>query len=227
MRFFSIAQQVMVSIKFGFQIQTIFSYIVRMRGEYVVFAIYLCGIYLFTQGYLLTRLALPDISTESSIATFNKTVFVVVDALRYDFMAPSKLNSFYTNHLPILTNTLKTSPKNAAMLKVIADSPTTTMQRLLALMTGTLPTLIDASSNFNSGNALNEDSLIAQIYRQNGSVRHVGDDTWCSLFPSMNETHPMDSFNVPFPVIIGLGSGYSRRTNYTDPLFDRQGHPGS
>ena len=43
-----------------------------------------------------------------------------------------------------------------------ADPPTTTMQRLKALTTGSLPTFVDAGSNFASS-AIVEDNLIKQL----------------------------------------------------------------
>ena len=90
------------------------------------------------------------------------------------------------------------TPNNAFLLPFIADPPTTTLQRLKGLMTGTLPTFIDAGSNF-AGTAIDEDNLIDQLYKANKTLVHLGDDTWHSLFPGyfdQNLTHAYDSFNV-------------------------------
>jgi phosphatidylinositol glycan class O len=43
----------------------------------------------------------------------------------------------------------------------MADAPTTTMQRLKGMMTGGLPTFIDAGSNFESA-AITEDNIIVR-----------------------------------------------------------------
>lgn len=54
------------------------------------------------------------------------------------------------NNMPIISHLLASEPQNAMLMHFIADPPTTTMQRLKALTTGTLPTFIDAGSNFAS-----------------------------------------------------------------------------
>lgn len=58
-----------------------------------------------------------------------------------------------------------------------ADAPTTTMQRLKALTTGSLPTFIDIGSNF-AGTAILEDNWIDEIIATNRSIVLLGDDTW-------------------------------------------------
>ncbi|CAG8638693.1 5373_t:CDS:2, partial [Acaulospora colombiana] len=83
-------------------------------------------------------------------------------------------------------------------LSYVADAPTTTLQRLKALTTGTLPTFIDAGSNF-AGSAIIEDNLIYQLFGQNKKIAFMGDDTWLSLFPDQFDptmTNPFPSFNV-------------------------------
>ena len=98
----------------------------------------------------------------------------------------------------MLYETAVERPENALLLPFIADPPTTTLQRLKGLTTGTLPTLIDAGSNF-AGTAIDEDNLIAQLRNASKRVVHLGDDTWHALFPDMFEpdlTKPYDSFNV-------------------------------
>lgn len=67
--------------------------------------------------------------------------------------------------------------ENAALMHFVADPPTTTMQRLKALTTGSMPTFIDVGSNFAS-TAVLEDNWIDQITRLNRKVVMLGDDTW-------------------------------------------------
>ena len=86
----------------------------------------------------------------------------------------------------MLYETAVERPENALLLPFIADPPTTTLQRLKGLTTGTLPTLIDAGSNF-AGTAIDEDNLIAQLRNASKRVVHLGDDTWHALFPDMFE----------------------------------------
>lgn len=188
-----------------------------------IFVIHAIGIYFFTRGFLLTRLVLDHKShctalpPESNIETkhdssngcwhpkkFDKAVVLIIDALRYDFTIPFESSqptespSYYHNSIPVLYDTAINNPSNAFLLPFIADPPTTTLQRLKGLTTGTLPTFIDAGSNF-AGTAIEEDNLIDQWKDQGRRLVHLGDDTWHKLFPSHfvpSLTHSYDSFNV-------------------------------
>lgn len=131
--------------------------------------------------------------------TFDKAVIIIIDALRYDFTVPySGEPHHFHNALTVLDQTARQTPENAFLLPFIADPPTTTLQRLKGLTTGTLPTFIDAGSNF-AGTAIEEDNLVAQLRHAGKTLVHLGDDTWHSLFPGYfdaNLTHAYDSFNV-------------------------------
>ena len=136
--------------------------------------------------------------------SFDKAVIILVDALRYDFTVPFQSKPgeeqphWFHNALGILHETSRQQPENAFLLPFIADPPTTTLQRLKGLTTGTLPVFIDAGSNF-AGTAIDEDNLIEQLYNAGKKVVQLGDDTWDSLFPGYfepNLTRQYDSFNV-------------------------------
>lgn len=76
------------------------------------------------------------------------------------------------------------------------DPPTTTMQRINGLTTGSLPTFIDVGSNFASSE-INEDNIIDQVLSNNKSVVFMGDDTWVKIYPDrFVRSYPYDSFNV-------------------------------
>lgn len=173
----------------------------------------------FTRGFLLSRNVLPNLSEcnyqqESIIDDnqnkcfhpfgFKKAVILVIDALRFDFTIPvNDINEkssdyYYHNHFNIFYDTFVNHPENSLLLKFIADPPTTTLQRLKGLTTGSLPTFIDAGSNFD-GDLVTEDNLLSQLYYNNKSVAFMGDDTWMSMFsPFLNPnlTYPYDSLNV-------------------------------
>lgn len=169
------------------------------------------GIGFFTQGFLLSRQVLPHISECNAAddlnscmrpAKFDKAVIVIIDALRFDFVIPvdeeDKPNPYYHNNFPILHELMVKKPDNGILLKFMSDPPTTTLQRLKGLTTGTLPTFIDAGSNFD-GDALDEDNWLLQLHRNNKSVAFMGDDTWKAMFseyinPELN--FPYDSLNV-------------------------------
>ena len=186
--------------------------------------IHASGIYFFTKGFLLTRLVLEE---KSSCAVppillskifkgagtpeagcwhpkaFDKAVVLVIDALRYDFTVPfsntsdARAQAFH-NALPFLYETAVEEPNNAFLLPFIADPPTTTLQRIKGLTTGTLPTFVDAGSNF-AGEAIEEDNLLTQMRDAGKRIVHLGDDTWTALFPGYFEeeiSRAYDSLNV-------------------------------
>lgn len=95
-----------------------------------------------------------------------KVVLIVVDALRYDFTlydeSIENKELAFQNKLPIMNTLLQSFPDTTRLYKFVADPPTTTMQRLHALTTGSLPTFIDANSNFATAE-INEDNIIDQV----------------------------------------------------------------
>ncbi|ORY85430.1 alkaline-phosphatase-like protein [Protomyces lactucae-debilis] len=169
-----------------------------MKGLVLAWIIYchVVALLLFSHGFLLTRIVVDDVSAPLDIeATFNRTVILIIDALRYDFTAPQPgSNASYHNNLVILHETAMQYPKQAFLLPFIADPPTTTLQRLKGLTTGSLPTFIDAGSNF-AGTEILEDNLLLQLRKAGKKLAFVGDDTWSALFPTSFEP----SLNKPFP----------------------------
>ncbi|EXJ72444.1 phosphatidylinositol glycan, class O [Cladophialophora psammophila CBS 110553] len=181
--------------------------------------VHIVGILFFAKGFLLTRLVL-DNKSECRVLpsdqpsretngcwhpkSFDRAVIIIIDALRYDFTIPSHRfytepqKKFYLDNLPILHETAVSNPANAILLPFIADPPTSTLQRLKGLTTGTLPTFIDIGSNF-AGTAIEEDNIVSQLKDAGKTIVQLGDDTWHSLFPGYfdpNMTQPYDSFNV-------------------------------
>lgn len=164
------------------------------------------GVYFFSKGFLLTRQVLPNVAECGDAgcfpaSQFDKTVLLVIDALRFDFVIPvegSEADPYYHNNFPVLYDLMKNQPDNAILLKFLADPPTTTLQRLKGLTTGSLPTFIDAGSNFD-GDAIDEDNWLLQLHKRNKSIAFMGDDTWKALFshyinPDLH--FPYDSLNV-------------------------------
>ncbi|KAG9252666.1 phosphoethanolamine transferase class O [Emericellopsis atlantica] len=185
-----------------------------------VLAIHSIAIYLFTSGFLLTRLVLEDKSTcdappiDSVVKapgntdkgcwhpkTFDRAVVVIIDALRYDFTVPhleGQPRHAFHDAMPFLYESARDSPQNAFLRPFIADPPTATLQRLKGLTTGTLPTFVDLGSNF-AGTAIEEDNLLMQLRDAGKKIAQIGDDTWWSLFPGYfepNISKAYDSFNV-------------------------------
>ncbi|XP_059614511.1 GPI ethanolamine phosphate transferase 3 [Phlebotomus argentipes] len=102
----------------------------------------------------------------------------------------------YQNRMPIFSEILNAHPRRSRMMKFLADPPTTTLQRLKGMTTGSLPTFIDIGSNFASPE-INEDNIIDQIVGQNLSAVFMGDSTWTDLFPGrFSRQYSYPSFNI-------------------------------
>ncbi|OUM68952.1 hypothetical protein PIROE2DRAFT_19773 [Piromyces sp. E2] len=132
---------------------------------------------------------------------YKKAVVLIIDALRFDFMNweddPKKINRFYSNKLTVIHKLLKEQPNNSLQFLFKSDPPTTTMQRLKGLHTGTLPTFIDAGKNF-AADSITEDNLIKKIIQNGKKIKFMGDDTWMNLFGDYLDENsiPCDSLHV-------------------------------
>ncbi|KAJ9550593.1 hypothetical protein OSB04_014638 [Centaurea solstitialis] len=184
------------------------------------------AILLFTSGFLLTRTELPHHSHCSDASkspcgllpdrshqsddnnggdscwtkpAVDRLVIIVLDALRFDFVAPSTFfeeKKPWMDKLQVLHKLASDSESAARIFKAIADPPTTSLQRLKGLTTGGLPTFIDIGNSFGAP-AIVEDNLIQQLVQNGKRVVMMGDDTWTQLFPNhFNKSYPYPSFNV-------------------------------
>ena len=186
----------------------------------ILLACHAAALLLFCKGFLLRRVVIPEYSKCSHTTSpsgsretpseppscyphprrFQRVVWLLVDALRYDFLEydprldPSP--PVFRNKLPFVRDLLRDRPQNARLFRFVADPPTTTMQRLKALTTGSLPTFVDVGSNFNS-HRITEDSLPYQA-RSNGlNLTFIGDDTWLGLYEGyLTKVFPYPSLNV-------------------------------
>ncbi|XP_077593400.1 GPI ethanolamine phosphate transferase 3, catalytic subunit [Stigmatopora nigra] len=130
---------------------------------------------------------------------FARAVLLLVDALKFDFarFEPRKPSpAFWENKLRVFEETARSRPTQCRLYPFRADPPTTTMQRIKGLTTGSLPTFVDVGNNFASSAVL-EDNLIHQFAQVGKRVVFMGDDTWESLFPKkFYRSLPFPSFNV-------------------------------
>ncbi|XP_052134647.1 uncharacterized protein LOC127753216 [Oryza glaberrima] len=169
------------------------------------------AIYLFTRGFLLTRTEL-DVHSHRDDRTgispgcsswpppaVDRLVIVVLDALRFDFVAPSTFfqeRQPWMDKLQVLQKLAADEKTSARIFKALADPPTTSLQRLKALTTGGLPTFIDVGNSFGAP-AIVEDNIMHQFAKNGKRVVMMGDDTWIQLYPEhFNKSYPYPSFNV-------------------------------
>jgi GPI ethanolamine phosphate transferase 3 subunit O len=147
-----------------------------------VVAIHLAGIYLYTKGFLLTRLSLSDISTCSegdSACTLppshKRAVLLIIDALRFDFLSPSPPSPpspYHHNVLTLPAELTAEQPDRSFLFTSFADPPTTTLQRIKGITAGSLPTFVDMGSNF-GGYSISEDSVIGQLHAAGKKVSTI------------------------------------------------------
>ncbi|KAG8502900.1 hypothetical protein CXB51_000523 [Gossypium anomalum] len=178
--------------------------------------LHIIAILIFTKGFLLTRTELPHSSHCSDLSqspchsspsssscwtkpAVDRLIIIVLDALRFDFVAPSSFfeeKQPWMDKLEVLQRMASENPSSAKIFKAIADPPTTSLQRLKGLTTGALPTFIDVGNSFGAP-AIVEDNFINQLIQNGKRVVMMGDDTWTQLFPNhFNKSYPYPSFNV-------------------------------
>ncbi|KAL2887215.1 GPI ethanolamine phosphate transferase 2 [Ceratocystis lukuohia] len=111
---------------------------------------------------------------------FDRLVFMVVDALRSDFVYAHGSGFEFTHELI----------RNGAAVPFTANarSPTVTMPRLKALTTGSIPSFLDVILNVLEGDKssalTSQDNWLLQMKAKNtGKMIMFGDDTWMKLFP--------------------------------------------
>ncbi|KAH8348918.1 hypothetical protein KR084_012437 [Drosophila pseudotakahashii] len=129
----------------------------------------------------------------------SKVIVLVVDALKYEFglyKENVKDPLPYENKLVVLQELLQQSPDHARLMRFRADPPTTTLQRLKGLTTGSLPTFIDIGSNFASPE-INEDNVIDQMVKSDLPLVFLGDSTWTDLYPRrFKRSYSYPSFDI-------------------------------
>lgn len=146
----------------------------------------------------------------------SRVVVLLIDALKYDFGVHDENLTDplpYQNKLPIIHELMKQHPDKTRRLKFLADPPTTTLQRLKGMTTGSLPTFIDMGSNFATPE-INEDNVIHQIHSNNLTAVFLGDSTWTELFPkSFKRKFSYPSFNIHDLDSVDNGKGFPMTTN--------------
>uniref|UniRef100_A0A0N5BWP8 GPI ethanolamine phosphate transferase 3 n=1 Tax=Strongyloides papillosus TaxID=174720 RepID=A0A0N5BWP8_STREA len=173
----------------------------------IISSSYIISLFIFQKGFLLKKPSLDyyskceDFRGRSDLCwnkpSFKKAIWIIIDALRYDFMdSGGKSTEPYKGRIKIAEELISSEPNNTILSLFIADPPTTTFQRIKALTTGSLPTFIDMKDNFDAG-SIDEDNIIDQLLSNGHNITFMGDDTWTSLFKNkFNREFPAPSFDV-------------------------------
>lgn len=111
---------------------------------------------------------------------FDKVIFMVVDALRSDFVYSASSGFSFVQSL--------ITKSQALPFTAHASAPTVTMPRVKAMTTGSIPSFLDMILNFaesdTTSSLANQDTWLAQMKAKNTGVSIMyGDDTWLKLFP--------------------------------------------
>ncbi|KEY67315.1 hypothetical protein S7711_04567 [Stachybotrys chartarum IBT 7711] len=151
------------------------------------------SIIIFAIGFFPYKPFLPGLAEYEAIeygpppdAPFDKLIFMVVDALRSDFVYAENSGFEITQNL--------IREGIAIPFTANARSPTVTMPRIKAITTGSIPSFVDLILNFDeedtSSSLAAQDTWLAQLRaKQLGKLLMFGDDTWLKLFPDTFDRH--------------------------------------
>ncbi|KAK9483470.1 alkaline-phosphatase-like protein [Lipomyces starkeyi] len=116
-------------------------------------------------------------------AVSDKVIFMVVDALRSDFVFSNESAMSFTHSL--------ISSGNALPFTARAAPPTVTLPRIKGVTTGSVSNFLDAVLNIaesdSSSSLVGQDSWLIEFKRRPvpGKLVMFGDDTWLKLFPGI------------------------------------------
>lgn len=151
------------------------------------------AIAIFAVGFFPHKAVLPGLAkwSDDSLrvhnpAPFDRVIFMVVDALRSDFVYS---NTSFFHFTQSLIRSGAAIPFTAH-----ASPPTITMPRVKAITTGSVPSFLDLVLNFaesdTSSTLALQDSWLAQLKADGrGKLVMYGDDTWLRLFPGFFDRH--------------------------------------
>lgn len=152
----------------------------------------------FPRKIVLTGISKQDPDQDRDLQRdrpFQKLVFVIIDALRSDFLFDSQISHFNNVHQWLNTG-------EAWGYTSFANPPTVTLPRLKSITTGSTPSFIDlllnVAQDIDSNDLSEHDSWLQQFIQHNNTIRFMGDDTWLKLFPQQwfDFADPTHSFFV-------------------------------
>ncbi|CAF3340115.1 unnamed protein product [Rotaria socialis] len=154
-----------------------------MISQLFVICFHLFGFLLLMQGLFPYSSSINNINNRSCFdsqeSSKHHVIIMLIDALRADYV-------FNKNHSYVLKSIEKFEEKGKVLsYKLRSHSPTVTLPRLKALLTGTIPSFWDIIFNYNSSK-LELDNLLFQYKRKypENKIIFYGDDTWIKLFPN-------------------------------------------
>ena len=173
------------------------------------FALQALALIIFSAGFFqfrpenLSHLHKADNQTATVPPSYDRLVFILIDALRADFVYGTE------SGFDFVRRCLREWPFNSKAFIARARAPTVTMPRLKALTAGSPPVFLDLVLNFDESSLAGKESnrcgeagftqetWIKGFYEAGKKVVFYGDDTWLRLFPGcFTEQHGVSSFFV-------------------------------
>ncbi|CAB3373147.1 Hypothetical predicted protein [Cloeon dipterum] len=149
-------------------------------GHFRAHLLAVSGILIFLAGFICVERGLEVPHSQPNTPSIQvslpprRLVLMVVDALREDFLDRQQDWPFLSGEL---------ASNRACRVPLVADSPTVTLPRLKALVTGRVSSFVDVILNLGSPE-LHEENLVSLLA---GEGRHsvlLGDDTWLKMLPN-------------------------------------------
>lgn len=146
-------------------------------------------------AFFLSTEKFPD-TTESNVLNkennswfqqTNKVFVLVIDGFRFDYITYNQSTLgheqyAYQNKFKKLYEYVAKCPECYTLLKVHADAPTFTKDRVPTLVTGNIPPKPGMFESFEASKTI-EDSVLRQMRLAGKKTYYVGDPVWTELFP--------------------------------------------
>ncbi|KAG9391743.1 Type I phosphodiesterase/nucleotide pyrophosphatase/phosphate transferase [Carpediemonas membranifera] len=132
-------------------------------------------------------------------STYNNVVIAMVDALRFDQLAPAVLSGgtspFRLSFYNISTSMIQ-SDKHMRFYDMYCGNPTVTTPRLRSLVSGRPSSYLESLQNFNTPQ-FHGPNFVDTLRDAGFSTGFAGDNTWTSLLPSSwDVSYPFRSFDI-------------------------------
>ncbi|ODV96923.1 hypothetical protein PACTADRAFT_27578, partial [Pachysolen tannophilus NRRL Y-2460] len=151
----------------------------------LVVIVQILSFFFFVKGFFPTKVVLQGNGTnyvehlKNDDALYDKLIFMVVDAMRSDFVFSNDSNMPFVHSL--------INGNKAIGFTAFSNPPTVTLPRLKGITTGSTPSFLDAILNIaeddTSSTLGDQDSWVKELYLKGKNINMYGDDTWLKLFP--------------------------------------------
>ena len=171
-------------------------------------ALQIFAVMLVTKGLFLVRESLleqtgpnPLDGSETWFEPKSKVILLVIDSLRFNFLYYNKTLeghdlSTTQNKFAKLNELAEKNPENFVFMKIFADAPTITIQKVTTMVTGYIPPYAELI-DFIIRKPVKKDNIITKMHKANKNLVQLGDALWPFLFPNQfTESYPAEALVV-------------------------------